>query len=263
MDRRIQDFAYDCQVSVPKKGNSLNAGRDQWQIETLKKLSSAPGYLDWQLSFFDAHIGGEMLELGCGIGVVTRQLLKRGARVAAVDSSTAALEVLEAEFADEKSAGALRVVNGDLESDDPELWSRLTGPFDSAIAVNFLEHLERDGAFVARIAERLRPGGRFLALVPAGAALYGTADRHAGHFRRYAKEDLRRLFVENGFAVRTLRHFNVVGALGWWFRFVLRKEEDFSSSEIGLMDRLTPLLRKIEFWDVPFGLSLVAVAEKV
>lgn len=234
---------------------------DSWQIEVLEQLSRATHYLDWQLSFFEKWLGGEMLEIGCGTGTVTKRLLERGANVTAVDDSESALAALHGRLSHYESSGHLRLIAGDIESN--EFWSRIPGPFDAAIAVNVIEHITEDGVLVGRLAERIAPGGRLLVLVPAGPALYGTADRMAQHRRRYRPEDLRRLFETNGFAVRTLQHFNMIGAIGWWLRFVLRKEENFSTPEIGTMERLTPLMRRLEsIAPVPFGLSLVAVGEK-
>jgi len=71
----------------------------------------------------------------------------------------------------------------------------------------------------------LRPGGRLVLLVPAHPALYSPLDRHLDHFRRYRRPELLRLLERCGFKVERSFHFNMLGALGWWFNGrVLRRK---------------------------------------
>lgn len=64
--------------------------------------------------------------------------------------------------------------------------------FDAAGAFDVIEHIEDDSAFVAKIATVVKPGGLFIATVPAHMWLWSNEDERAGHFCRYTKQS----FVE-------------------------------------------------------------------
>jgi len=69
--------------------------------------------------------------------------------------------------------------------------------FDAAGAFDVIEHIQDDSAFVAEIAKVVRPGGFFIAMVPAHVWLWSNEDVRAGHYRRYTTvsfEDLLRPF---------------------------------------------------------------------
>ena len=103
-----------------------------------------------------------MLELGVGTGRLAVPMAAAGLDVTGLDASTAMLDRLRA--AD--PAGTVDIVRGDMLDDLPD------GPFDVVlVAYNTLFNLTGDGDHArcfAEVADRLRPGGRFVveAFVP-------------------------------------------------------------------------------------------------
>ena len=64
-----------------------------------------------------------------------------------------------------------------------------------------------DGAFAARLAGCLRPGGQLLLSVPAHMRFWSPHDEAVGHLRRYEREPLARLLEDAGFEdVRVLSY---------------------------------------------------------
>lgn len=110
----------------------------------------------------DLSDGGRVLELGVGTGRIAIPLANAGVEVHGIDASTRMLDRLRAKDPDER----VRIVVGDMVDDLPD------GPFDLVVvAYNTLFNLtddERQSTCVTRVAERLRPGGRFVveAFVP-------------------------------------------------------------------------------------------------
>lgn len=63
--------------------------------------------------------------------------------------------------------------------------------------------------------------------------------------------------------IERLDYFNLVGALGWWWKGKVLKERTQSDTNYSLMNRLIPVLRPLEkFWNPPFGLSLIVVVRR-
>lgn len=61
----------------------------------------------------EIRAGDTVVEVGPGTGVLTREILKRGATVIAIETDKRAVAVLEHEFTDEIKAGQLQVVESD------------------------------------------------------------------------------------------------------------------------------------------------------
>lgn len=66
----------------------------------------------------DVKEGDTVLEIGPGTGVLTRELLSRGARVLAIETDERAVEALHSTFTDEITAQKLTIIAGDVREID-------------------------------------------------------------------------------------------------------------------------------------------------
>lgn len=66
----------------------------------------------------DVHAGDTVLEIGPGTGMLTKEFIKRGARVVAVEADTRAVEILKEMFADEIAAGNFVLHHADMRELD-------------------------------------------------------------------------------------------------------------------------------------------------
>jgi SAM-dependent methyltransferase len=79
--------------------------------------------------------------------------------------------------------------------------------FDLVCAFEVLEHLEDDRGALDEWRSFTKPGGTLLFSVPAGPERFSAADRKAGHFRRYCRDDIRRALADGDFGrVETLNY---------------------------------------------------------
>jgi 2-polyprenyl-3-methyl-5-hydroxy-6-metoxy-1,4-benzoquinol methylase len=217
-------------------------------------------YLDWQLETFRPFLGQRLLEIGCGVGSLLELLAPREL-LQGVDVEPDVLDFARQRFAGRPEFAFELLDAGRL--DDARIDSLRQKEFDSLVCVNVLEHIEDDAATLGAFERILVPGGHLALLVPAHRWLYGSYDKLDGHFRRYSHAQLGALMRSAGFTVLTSRHFNMVGALGWWIQYRLLRRTIHGEGQFGLMNRLVPLVRPIErLLPPPFGLSLVAVGRK-
>ena len=231
------------------------------QDEALEVLAEGGGYVLRSLRRFGDAIRSPVLELGSGTGNVTLELLRQGHEVVATDVSASRLARLQERMLAELPAAKLRVAQVDLEHSH-RLERHLQGSARSVVSFNVLEHLKDDAACARAAYEVLEPGGTFCLLVPAHQALYSRFDASIGHHRRYDVAGVRALLEGAGFAVRSCRYFNLVGALGWYVNCRLLKKTQLPAGQVKLFSRLSPVLALEDALPVPFGLSVIAIGVK-
>ncbi len=95
----------------------------------------------------------DVLEVGCGAGLIANPVAAAGHRVFGADVSAGALEVARRHDAT-RSVRYERMDAAALDFDD--------GSFDAVLAMDFLEHVGDPAAIVREAARVLRPGGRLL-----------------------------------------------------------------------------------------------------
>ncbi len=231
---------------VDSLAHSLNLLRDTYH------------YNHWVYSLLRPHIGDSVLEVGAGIGNLT-QFILACPRVVCIEP--------EAEYADPLRAflrphANVTIVQA-LVADAVAGAALQAEPFDSAICVNVLEHIEDDQAAVRQMVSVLRPGGRLALFIPACPFAYGGIDAALGHCRRYTRRRLRQLAAGAGCRVHTLHAFNLIGLLGWWWEGRVMKKTHIDPAKARAIDALVPYLSAAErLVRPPLGQSLFAVFER-
>lgn len=214
----------------------------------------APNYLRWIAELIHPHLGESVLEVGAGLGSITR-LYANGRRVTATDVSAVCVTAMRQRFA---GCSNVTAVEFDLRTEEDQL-----GTFDSVVLINVLEHIEDDVAVLTTLARKLNDDGRIIVYVPALNGLYGSWDRMVGHFRRYSKWRMRIIAREAGLDLAGLRYVNAL-AVPAWFAFSRTGVKDTQARSVSLWDRAgVPMTRALErYVQPPVGLNLLAVLRK-
>jgi glycosyltransferase involved in cell wall biosynthesis len=223
----------------------------------LNNMSGTPQYLSWIAGLVRPHVGDTVLEIGAGIGHFTGRLMGRRLRYVAAEKDPLYAHALRNRF--------LRTPNVEIlpfDPDRPDPANGLAGPFDTALCLNVLEHLDDPGPLLGRLRDLLKPGGDLVILVPQDPGLLGSVDRALGHKRRYRAAELRRLLQDGGFEVRQSHQLNKAGKPAWWFFGRVLHRRHINKLTLKLFDKTVWLWRRLE-WLLPWsGLSLVVVARK-
>jgi 2-polyprenyl-3-methyl-5-hydroxy-6-metoxy-1,4-benzoquinol methylase len=216
---------------------------------------------------FRHNIGSKVLDAGCGTGLLSLELLRRGCDVTAVDHEPSMVAVSTRTFARGgfPNVAAQRMSLGNLGA-----LGRAT--FDTAYCCDVVEHVEDDAHAMRDLASLVRPGGRLVITVPAWQFLYGERDVRMGHFRRYGKRQLADLVrATPTLELESVRWWNLSGfllnAIG---RKVLRlkfsEKFRYERKTSGAKLRAKILNRWFHVFEnhvpVPCGLTLIAVARR-
>ena len=113
-------------------------GVDDFGGHMLARLSGAPRFNAWMADRIRPFCGEHVLEIGAGIGNVTRVLLP-GRRYIATDINPRYLDVLAGQGHGRPSFGVQY-----CDVTDPASFPAVDGGFDTVVCLNVLEHVEDD-----------------------------------------------------------------------------------------------------------------------
>lgn len=164
--------------------NNINLQPNYWnqvwnkeKTATWRRYPGCFGRICWAVG----HLN-EVLELGCGAGILARQLLEFGNTVTALDISEVAIAQLPKEI-----KGVVSTLPDIPFSDDS---------FDVVVATEILEHINDDQACVMEAVRVLRPGGRAYFAVPNDCL---GPEEEPEHVRKYTQETLEAILSPYGY----------------------------------------------------------------
>lgn len=211
----------------------------------------------WLFEEIAQFVGDRVLEVGCGMGNLTRYLLDREL-VVAIDLDPNSVRSVSQQFS--RCANVQAFI---YDITDPSVLELGHFGFDTAISLNVLEHVEDDGLALRHIWQILRPGGRLALIAPAHSWLYGAMDSAIGHYRRYDKRLLEDELRGAGFHVECQRYMNGLGALGWFVNGRILRRSVPPKGQLRAFNLLVPFVRAFERLMPPFwGISLLSISRK-
>jgi SAM-dependent methyltransferase len=225
--------------------------------EVLEAFSSAQEFNRWMADTIRPYLGESVLEIGAGIGNLSRQLVARRKRYIATDIDDEHLARLRSRMAHRPN---VEVRKADLAN--PADFADLRNSVDTVVCLNVLEHVKDDRQGLRNLHNTLLPGGRAIVLVPQGQWAYGRIDEMLGHCLRYSETELRERVLEAGFRIENVLHFNRISLPGWYLNGKLLQRPTIGAWQLRLFDRLVWLWRRIDrFLPWPSN-SLIVVARK-
>lgn len=201
----------------------------------------------------------KILDVGCGTGSILKQLGNPEKNVG-VDLAPEAIS-----FCRERGLNNVRQA-------DISALPFSNASFDAVICSSVLYHqwVQDVAGAVTEMHRVLQPGGLLLINVPAFRFLHSAHDEAVMTARRFRKNEIRCLLVDNSFAIRRLTYWTtLLFPLAIVARTLGRSKmgRDFDSAQTSLTHRFfgeimafeLALLKKIS---LPFGVALFAVAKK-
>lgn len=219
--------------------------------ENLEIMKKANNYNKWIYDNIKNDIGISILEIGSGIGAMTKFIDNNS--VCCVDINSKHIRYLNKKYIRYPN---ISVVKTDLSKRK----HKISKTFDTVICINILEHVKDDKLMLSNIYSLLENNGRLILVLPAYSKLYGTIDKSDNHYRRYDKKDIEDFLLKFGYKIQRIQYMNMPGYLGWWYHGKFLKLKIHNENDIGLFNTLVPLFKLIEKIIKPwFGLSLIVI----
>jgi SAM-dependent methyltransferase len=225
--------------------------------QILETLSETPRFNQWMADTIRPFLGSRVLEIGAGIGNLTRKLSSHRKMYVASDIDGEHLARLGTRFHHRPN---FEVCYCDLA--DSGAFGAFAARFDSVICLNVVEHVEDDRLALANICSALVQGGRAIVLVPQDQSIYGTLDQVLGHYRRYSEAELRQKMEQAGLRVKLVIQFNRITRPGWYVNGRLLKRRSLSRFQLWFFDRFVWLWRILERWLPWPAVSIIGIGEK-
>lgn len=218
-----------------------------------EQMQCAVNYNQWTYEQFAPYLRGDVLEVGCGVGSFTKIITEHGNfnSLYSIDISAPAINFIKTKsFKKPVKFECIDLIN-------------VSGAYDFIVCMNVMEHVKEDKIFFTKLLSLLKPNGFLFLLVPSHPFLYSDFDRAAGHFKRYVKQDFKKLTVHNS-RILEQYYFNPIGALGYWLVYkILKKDPKEKPGEIDVFDKYAVPASKLLFpKGAPVGISLITVFQK-
>ncbi len=223
----------------------------------LDAMSAAGRYSREIVRAFAPYLGGNVVEVGAGIGNISVLLLdRRPLRLDVIEPDARMFARLSERLGDRANVFAHKGLLGAIGRE------RIEGA-DSLVSVNVLEHVEDDAKELALMHSVLRPGGHLCLWVPALPALYSRFDRRLGHYRRYRRVELAKKLADAGFETLLLHYRDLVGMVAWFVSCRMLGQE-LTRGRVLLYDRLVVPVTTVtgRLIRPPLGKNLLAVARR-
>jgi len=225
--------------------------------EILDAFSVAPRFNCWMADTIRPFLGQSVLEIGAGMGNLSRLLVRGRERYVATDIDDEHLGRLQNRL---QHWSRLQTARCDLAG--PADFTPFHSSLDTVVCLNVLEHIRDDLAGLRNIYSVLKAGGQAIVLVPHGQSLFGQLDVALGHHRRYSRGQFRNVIEQAGFQVETIIDFNRISRPGWFLNGRILRRSTISRTQLRVFDALVPLWRKIDSWLPWSSVSLIAVARR-
>jgi ubiquinone/menaquinone biosynthesis C-methylase UbiE len=225
--------------------------------KNLETMSKATNYNSWIYSNISKYLGRRILEIGGGVGSMTRFFTGKKL-VVSTDINDYNIKALNYKFSKKKRFVSVKTDISKTVSDLKKF------SFDTVVCINVLEHIKDDRQALKNMSSLLDSRGRLVLVLPAFSSLYGSIDRSDRHYRRYDRNPTIRNVEKAGFNVVKSHYMNLPGFFGWYYHGRILKANVHPEGDISLFDKLVPVFGFFEkIFKPPFGLSLIIIAEKI
>lgn len=197
-------------------------------------------------------------EIGCGVGLLSNRLGRKGFIVEGYDIDKKAIELAKKN----KSKNTAFFTKDVLKIGKKH--------YDAVISNAMLEHIKDDKRAIKCFYNSLNTNGYLFLIVPINMKYWTLHDKQWGHFRRYEKKELIKKLESVGFKIKKIR-YHIYPTLKWFYfnvylSAVKKKKRIIKKKKVPLYYYLLFLVRYIFLIDYFFNskkaINILVIAKK-
>ena len=202
---------------------------DGWELEYFDR---AINFRNYQFDILKKYIKGIVAEVGPGNGSFLKYYLPLAEQIDLYEPSNNFIANLK-KIKNQKTS----IINNNFTQKD--------NAYDTILYLDVLEHIENDENELEIAFKSLKTGGALIVNVPAFQHLYSQFDKDIDHFRRYSKNDLKKLTNKFKFSKTKLIYYDSIG----YFLSI--------GSKLITKNYLNNFEKKIKIWDTLMPISKI------
>ena len=202
---------------------------DGWELEYFDR---AINFRNYQFDILKKYIKGIVAEVGPGNGSFLKYYLPLAEQIDLYEPSNNFIDNLK-KIKNQKTS----IINNNFTQKD--------NAYDTILYLDVLEHIENDENELEIAFKSLKTGGALIINVPAFQHLYSQFDKDIDHFRRYSKNDLKKLTNKFKFSKTKLIYYDSIG----YFLSI--------GSKLITKNYLNNFEKKIKIWDTLMPISKI------
>ncbi len=241
---------------------SMTVSKDSVGLHTLEVIAKADHFNEWMYNQFKHQLKGNVLEIGGGIGNISKFVIKDAYSITLSDFNEEYCGYLKEKFSHYENVKGIISIDL-LHPQFENKYTELKEKFDSIFLLNVIEHIERDQQAVENCNYLLKSNGHLILLAPAYPWLFCSFDKQLGHYRRYTSKSLKELLKKENLSILSDSYFNFLGIAGWFLFGKIFNKKMLGNNEMSAFNRLVPVAK---FFDALFlkkiGLSVIITGIK-
>lgn len=202
---------------------------DGWELEYFDR---AINFRNYQFDILKKYIKGIVAEVGPGNGSFLKYYSPLAEQIDLYEPSNNFIDNLN-KIKNQKTS----IINNNFTQKD--------NAYDTILYLDVLEHIENDENELEIAFKSLKTGGALIVNVPAFQHLYSQFDKDIDHFRRYSKNDLKKLTNKFKFSKTKLIYYDSIG----YFLSI--------GSKLITKNYLNNFEKKIKIWDTLMPISKI------
>ena len=217
----------------------------------LDHFDSAINFRHYQLSLIKKFLNNSLLEVGAGKGgfaMVYKKLLKN---VTLLEPDKILYKILKKKIKNKN----ILIENKSIKN--------VKKKFNTIIYFDVLEHIKNDLLEVKTAAKKLKPGGYLIFSVPACQIFYNEFDKSVGHFKRYNKDDFRKISLKTKLKIEKMFYYDSFGLFLLMINKLFNLSNKNLKKNVKIWNFLIPLSKFIDVITFnKFGKSLLCILRK-
>ena len=170
---------------------------DGWELNF---FDNAKNYREYQIDIIKKELKGTVVEIGPGNGSLCEKYNTYCDNVVLFEPSKNLFKNLETKF---QSNEKIKINNSEFSSSNKK--------FDCFLLMDVIEHIENPQTLIKSLYDSLNENGKILINVPAFQHLYSKFDKDVGHFKRYNKNDFKKLLYKKNYSEVKMIYFDSIG----------------------------------------------------